>query len=122
MKSLNDLKKIQEKALKLIKNTNDAKGYRITVGMATCGIAAGARPVMLKFIEETNSKGINADVINVGCVGVCRLEPIVEITDPTGEVTTYVKVDENKVEEIVETHLVNGEVLEEYCVSNYEEN
>ncbi len=122
MKSLAELKAIKEK----MQNNVQLRGVededsviRVVVGMATCGIAAGARPVLNKFIDEVQTRGLkNVVVTQTGCIGVCRLEPIVEVIAPTGEKTTYVKMTEDKVAKIVHEHLVNNTVVAEYTIAN----
>ena len=90
---------------------------RVVVGMATCGIAAGARPVMAAFLDEVEKRGLkNVTVSQTGCIGVCRLEPIVEVYVPGQEKVTYVKITPDKVASIVSEHLVNGRVVEEYTI------
>ena len=85
--------------------------------MATCGIAAGARPVMLSFIEQINRRNLtNVTVSQTGCIGMCRLEPMVEVYVPGQEKVTYVKVKPEMVEKIVVDHLVNGSPVEEYTI------
>lgn len=117
MKSLDDLKKLREQAKKSLDMRNDSeKDYRVVVGMATCGIAAGARPVLNKLVEETSKNAYSCVVTQTGCIGLCRYEPIVEIYDKAGNKTTYVHVDENKAKEILESHVRDGKVLEEYVI------
>ncbi len=122
MKSLAELKAIKEKMqnnvqLRGVEDENSV--IRVVVGMATCGIAAGARPVLNKFIDEVQTRGLkNVVVTQTGCIGVCRLEPIVEVIAPTGEKTTYVKMTEDKVAKIVHDHLVNNTVVAEYTIAN----
>lgn len=122
MKSLEELRAIKAKMqnnVQLRGVEDDESVVRVVVGMATCGIAAGARPVLNKFIEEVQNRGLkNVLVTQTGCVGMCRLEPIVEIIAPTGEKTTYIKMDEDKVSKIVHEHLVNNKVVTEYTVGN----
>ena len=122
MKSLEELRAIKAKMQNNVqlRGVEDADSVvRVVVGMATCGIAAGARPVLNKFIEEVQNRGLkNVLVTQTGCIGVCRLEPIVEIIPPTGEKTTYVKMDADKVSKIVHEHLVNNRVVEEYTIAN----
>ena len=90
---------------------------RVLVGMATCGIAAGARPVLSAFLEEVDKRGLsNVSVTQTGCIGVCRLEPIVEVLIPGHEKVTYVKMSPEKVPAIVSEHLVNGRVVNEYTI------
>ena len=122
MKSLAELKAIKEKMqnnvqLRCVEDEDSV--IRVVVGMATCGIAAGARPVLNKFIDEVQTRGLkNVVVTQTGCIGVCRLEPIVEVIAPTGEKTTYVKMTEDKVAKIVHDHLVNNTVVAEYTIAN----
>ena len=122
MKSLAELKAIKAKMqnkVQLRGVEDEDSVIRVVVGMATCGIAAGARPVLNKFIEEVQNRGLkNVVVTQTGCIGVCRLEPIVEIVSPTGEKTTYVKMTEEKAVKIVHEHIVNNKVVEEYTIAN----
>jgi len=117
MKSIKELEAISERALKEIAIRDNENKTRIVVGMATCGIAAGARPVMNAFIEELNKRGINTvNVTMTGCVGVCRFEPIAEVIEPNGEKTTYVKLDAEKARRIVAEHIVNGRPVLEFTI------
>ncbi|MFZ2538890.1 MAG: (2Fe-2S) ferredoxin domain-containing protein, partial [Oscillospiraceae bacterium] len=89
------------------------------VGMATCGIAAGARPVLNGFTEEIAKRSLdNVTVTQTGCIGICQYEPVVEIYTPNGEKTTYVKMTADKVAKIVNDHLVNGNVVIEYTIGD----
>ena len=101
MKSIKELEEIRQRTLNNINMRKDSDSTRIVVGMATCGIAAGARPVLLKF---------------------CRLEPIVEIYAPNSEKVTYVKVTPDKASRIITEHIVNGKVVEEYTIGWHEAN
>lgn len=123
MKSLAELEAIRERALKDM-NLRENKGKtRVIVGMATCGIAAGARPVMNAFVEELDKRNIqNVNVTMTGCIGICRLEPIAEVITPDGEKTTYVKLNPEKARRIVVEHLVNGRPVQEYTIGAAEEN
>ncbi|NLM50179.1 MAG: (2Fe-2S) ferredoxin domain-containing protein [Clostridiaceae bacterium] len=118
MKSISELQKIREKVLSEVNLRQDRQdGIRIVVGMATCGIAAGARPVMQEFISEISKRNLlNVKVIQTGCIGMCRLEPIVEVYVPGQEKVTYVKMTPDKVARIVSEHIVNGKVVDEYTV------
>ncbi len=122
MKSLEELRAIKAKMqnnVSLRGVEDEASALRVVVGMATGGIAAGARPVLNKFIEEVQSRGLkNVKVTQTGCIGVCRLEPIVEVIAPNGDKTTYVKMTEDKVAKIVHEHLVNNKVVAEYTIAN----
>ena len=118
MKSLEELAAIRDKMKKQMDLRDSSEdNIRVVVGMATCGIAAGARPVMLEFIEELKRRGIeNATVSQTGCVGVCRLEPIVEVYVKGQEKVTYVHMTPEKVARVVNDHIVNGRPVEEYTI------
>ena len=97
-----------------VESEND---IRIVVGMATCGIAAGARPVLDTLLEEVGKRNLhNVKITQTGCVGMCRLEPIVEVYEPDGNKVTYVKVNPEKAVKIVAEHIVNGNVCKEFVV------
>lgn len=117
MKSIADLEKIRQKTLSAVNLRRESEGTRIVVGMATCGIAAGARPVMNAFIDEIGKRNmLNVVVAQTGCIGMCRLEPMVEITLPGQEKVTYVKVNPSMVPRIVTEHIVNGKPVTEYTI------
>lgn len=121
MKSLQELEAIRKKTLDTISLRKDSDGTRIVVGMATCGIAAGARPVLTAFMDEVSKRSLqNVIVAQTGCIGVCRLEPIVEVYKPGEEKVTYVKVTADMVGRIVTDHIVNGKVVDEYTIGYYE--
>lgn len=114
MKSLAELKKIREEAANKINLRTAKDGYRVAVGMATCGITAGARPVLAAFVEKVAEKGLNnVTVTQVGCLGECALEPVVEVFDAEGNRTTYAEVHVEDVEKIINEHLVAGHVVTE---------
>jgi Ferredoxin len=120
MKSLEDLKKIREEAQnRMTMRLDDEQKYRVVVGMATCGIAAGARPVLNTIVEEVAKEKLPVTVLQTGCIGLYTLEPIVEVFDKEGNKTTYVLVDVEKAKEIVRRHLIQGEVIEDYTVGKY---
>ncbi len=120
MKSLAELQAIKERTLKNMTARSDSEeNTRIVVGMATCGIAAGARPVLAAFTEEVarrNLKGVT--VSQTGCIGMCQYEPIVEVFVPGREKVTYVQVSPDKVGRIVNEHIVNGNVVTEFIVGS----
>ena len=90
---------------------------KILVGMATCGIAAGARPVMLTFLDEIKKRNLNnVTVSQTGCIGMCRLEPMVDVIVPGKGKVTYVKLKPEMVPRIVAEHVVNGRVVDEYTI------
>ena len=118
MKSLEELKAIREKMKKQmdIREQNEDT-IRVVVGMATCGIAAGAKPVMSAFLEEVDKRALgNVTVTQTGCIGVCRREPVVEVYVPGQEKVTYVKMKPEMVPAIVSEHLVNRRVVTEYTI------
>ena len=121
MKSLAELEAIRNKTLDEIKLRTNKSGKRIVVGMATCGIAAGARPVMNAFVEELAKRKLSdVSVTMTGCIGVCRLEPIVEIFDSDGAKVTYVKMTAEKAARIVAEHIVNGRVCTDLTIGAVE--
>ena len=118
MKSLAELAAIRARMIEQVNMRKDDNiDTRVVVGMATCGIAAGARPVMLEFVEELKRRGLeNVTVAQTGCVGMCRLEPIVEVYVKDQEKVTYVHMTPEKVARIVNDHIVNGRPVEEYTI------
>ena len=120
MKTLAELMAIKEATVQKMTVREDTgdDAIRIVVGMATCGIAAGARPVLNAFVDEVakrNLKGVT--VSQTGCIGMCQYEPIVEVIQPGKEKVTYVKMTADKVAKVVNDHIVNGIVAAEYTVS-----
>ena len=121
MKSIADLEKIRQKTLSAVNLRRESEGTRVAVGMATCGIAAGARPVMTAFIDEIGKRNmLNVVVAQTGCIGMCRYEPIVEITLPGQEKVTYINVKPEMVARIVAEHVVNGSPVAEYTIGAVE--
>ncbi len=118
MKSLADLEAIRQKTLDRVSlRKEDQDNVRVVVGMATCGIAAGARPVMLGFVEEANRRNLrHVTVSQTGCIGMCRFEPMVDVFMPGQEKVTYVKVNPEMVSRIVAEHIVNGRPVAEYTI------
>ena len=122
MKSLAELEAIRNKTLEEIGLRTNKGGVRVVVGMATCGIAAGARPVMNTFIEELKKRNINdVSVTMTGCIGVCRLEPIVEVINPDESKVTYVKMTPEKVQRVIAEHIVNGRVCADLTIGAAEQ-
>lgn len=124
MKSLAELLAIKERmqgSVNLREENKDTNVTRVVVGMATCGIASGARPVLSAFVNEVAKRGLNhVMVTQVGCLGMCKLEPMVEITTPDGVRTTYVSMTEQKVAKVVADHIVNGRIVSEYTIGSVE--
>ncbi len=118
MKSLEELRAIKEQMRTKIGIRNDENAKkRIVVGMATCGIAAGARPVLNAISEELGKRGISdVAVSQTGCIGICQYEPVVEVFDENGEKTTYVKMSPEKAVRVVNDHIVNGNVVTEFTI------
>ncbi len=118
MKSLEELLAIRDKAkAAMTDREGTGDGIRVVVGMATCGIAAGARPVLNAFVDEVAKRNLkNVTVAQTGCIGMCQYEPIVEVFEPGKEKVTYVKMTADKVAEIVASHIVNGNPVVEYTV------
>ncbi|MCX7748721.1 MAG: (2Fe-2S) ferredoxin domain-containing protein [Clostridia bacterium] len=123
MKSIAELEEIRKKTLEQISLRTNKDGLRIVVGMATCGIAAGARPVMNALLEELNKRGISdVSVTMTGCIGVCRLEPIIEVLSPDGSKVTYVKMTPEKASRVIAEHVVNGRVCADLTIGAEEDN
>ena len=118
MKSLGEMLAIRDKAkAAMTDREGTGDGIRVVVGMATCGIAAGARPVLNAFVDEVAKRNLkNVTVAQTGCIGMCQYEPIVEVFEPGKEKVTYVQVSPEKVAEIVASHIVNGNPVVEYTV------
>ena len=119
MKSLEELKAIRDRARVSVhlRKENSPDSIRVVVGMATCGIAAGARPVLAAFTEEVNKRGLqNVMVTQTGCIGLCQYEPIVEVTTPGADKVTYVKMTPEKVSRVVAEHLIGGKPVVEYTI------
>ena len=118
MKSLAELQAIRDKARAAvnIRENSEAK-TRVLVGMATCGIAAGARPVLTAIVDEVAKRELSDIMVTqTGCIGICQYEPVVEVIDANGEKTTYVKMTAEKALRVVNDHLVNGNVVTEYTI------
>lgn len=118
MKSLEELKAIRDKMKGQIDiREEDSDAMRVVVGMATCGIAAGARPVLKAFSDTVQSRELkNVAVVQTGCIGLCQYEPIVEIYEAGGKKTTYVKVKPEMVDEIVDQHIIKGNPVTKYTI------
>ena len=119
MKSIEELMAIRDKTRKNMtvrEDTGDSK-IRVVVGMATCGIAAGARPVLNAFVDEIAKRDVKGvSVQQTGCIGMCQYEPIVEVTEPGKEKVTYVKMTPEKAVRVVNDHIVNGNPVAELTV------
>lgn len=119
MKSLAELQAIRDKARAQIGLRSEGGAeLRVQVGMATCGIAAGARPVLNAFVDEVAKRGVqNVMVTQTGCIGICQFEPVVEVVNTKdGSKVTYVKMTAEKAVRVVNDHLVNGNVVTEFTI------
>ncbi len=119
MKTLEELLAIKAKAEKQMNvREEEGAGIRVVIGMATCGIAAGARPVLAGFVEEVAKRNLKDVSVNqTGCIGMCQYEPIVEIFEEGKEKVTYIKMSPEKVARVVADHIVNGNPVVEYTVA-----
>ncbi len=118
MKSLEELKAIKAKMQDKVALRTTSGETRIVVGMATCGIAAGARPVLNAFVEGVSAAGLSDEVIvtQTGCIGICQYEPVVEVYQKDAEKVTYVKMTAERAKEIIEKHIKGGKVVTEYTI------
>ena len=118
MKSLEELKAIRERTQGNIAVRGEADAQtKIVVGMATCGIAAGARPVLNALSQEVVKRGLKDVMVKqTGCIGLCQYEPIVEVFEPGKDKVTYVKMTEEKALEVLTEHIVNGRVVTKYTI------
>ena len=120
MKSLAELKAIRERMQGQVgMRSEDDSQIRVVVGMATCGIASGARPVLKTLADAVQEKKLsNVMVTQTGCIGLCKYEPIVEVMEPGKDKVTYVKMTPEKALEVVDRHLIRGQVVTEYTLGN----
>ena len=118
MNGINELNQLKAKAVKDFEVT---EGCRVVVGMATCGISAGAKPVLERLKEETAAKGLsNVQIVPTGCIGMCIYEPIVEVFEPGKEKVTYIHMDPDRVTKVVSEHLIKGKPVVEYTIGEGE--
>lgn len=120
MKSLEELAAIRNKMQNVVNLRSEASDCtRIVVGMATCGIATGARPVLKAFSDGIQEKGIkDVMVIQEGCIGLCQYEPVVEVITPGKEKVTYVNMTSEKAVEVIEQHIIGGNVVTKYTINS----
>lgn len=118
MKTLEELKAIRDKMKGQVGMRNEEDGMtRVVVGMATCGIAAGARPVLSAFADLVQENSLNdVCITQTGCIGLCKYEPIVEVMEPGKDKVTYVNMTPEKAAEVVKSHLIDGKVLTKYTI------
>jgi len=121
MKSLAELQALREKVQNRVNiRQENADMIRVVVGMATCGIAAGARPVLNELADRVQEKGLTdkIQVSQTGCIGLCQYEPIVEVFEPGKDKVTYIKMDVDKADEVLERHLIGGHVVDKYTMGS----
>ena len=129
MKSLEELRAIRERMQSQVSMRAEDHTYtrenseaktRVLVGMATCGIASGARPVLNALSNLVQEKGLTdkISVTQTGCIGLCQYEPIVEVMEPGKPKITYIKMNADKAAEVVERHLIGGHIVEEYTLNS----
>ena len=120
MKSLAELQAIKDRMKDKVVLREGTSQVRVVVGMATCGIAAGARPVLNAFVEAVNESGLAGDVTvsQTGCIGICQYEPVVEVHEAGGVKTTYVKMTPEKAKTVVEKHLKGGNPVAEFTIAD----
>lgn len=120
MKSLEELAAIRERMKQNVILREGSNQIRVVVGMATCGIAAGARPVLSAFVEAISTSNLSdkATVSQTGCIGICQYEPVVEIFEAGKEKVTYVKMTPEKAQRVVAEHIKGGKVVAEYTIGN----
>ncbi|MBP3367811.1 MAG: (2Fe-2S) ferredoxin domain-containing protein [Clostridia bacterium] len=118
MKSLEELMAIKAKMQNKVSVRTSSGEIRIVVGMATCGIAAGARPVLNAFVEGVSEAGLGdtVTVTQTGCIGICQYEPVVEVYTKDQDKVTYVKMDAARAKEVLEKHIKGGKVVTEYTI------
>lgn len=122
MKSLEELMAIKAKMQDKVVLRTSSGETRIVVGMATCGIAAGARPVLNAFVEGVTEAGLGESVIvtQTGCIGICQYEPVVEVYTKDAEKVTYVKMTAEKAKEVIEKHIKGGKPVAEYTIGAFQ--
>lgn len=117
MKTIQELEEIRQKTWEDVNPGLDRKKPRIVIGMATCGIAAGAKPVMNSIIDELKRNDINNVIVSqTGCIGICKLEPVVEVYMPGKEKVTYVKMNVTRARRMIYEHVIGGKIIDEYTM------
>mgnify|MGYP001439543464 CR=1 FL=1 len=120
LKSIEELNKVRQEAFEKMNLRKEKEGIKIVVGMGTCGIEAGARQVVIAFLEEVSNRRLEHVIVSqTDCMGMCTLEPIVEVYEQDKEKVTYVEMTPEKVKQIIEEHIVNGRVVTEYTIGSY---
>jgi len=122
MKTIAEINAIKEKMQSQVLNRDNSDGNaetRIVVGMATCGIAAGARPVFEELVDQVQKRELkHVKITRSGCLGMCKLEPIIEVFVPGEPKVTYIKVNAEKAKDIIAQHIVAGKICTDYLVGD----
>lgn len=120
MKTLEELKAIREKMQGQVGlRSEDESQTRVVVGMATCGIASGARPVLTALSDAVQTRNLsNIAVVQTGCIGLCQFEPIIEVMEPGKDKVTYIKMTPDKAMEVLEHHLIGGQIVSKYTINS----
>ena len=113
---IDDFKRLSEDARRAIR-VRVQTGTKIIIGMGTCGTAAGARETMHAILEELNRRQIEAHVTTVGCIGMCSFEPLVDVEQAGGSRITYANIHPDKVPRLIEEHLIQGRVIDDWVVA-----
>ena len=116
LKSLEELSQLRQQLQKDVKTRTETQAT-VTVGMGTCGIAAGAREVMRAVLDTLAARGIDAHVTTVGCIGMCSKEPLVDVKRGDEPKVTYGNITVAMVPRIIDEHLAKGQVIEEWVVA-----
>jgi len=119
VKSLDELKKLKEEALAKRQAKTTSGNIQITVAMGTCGIAAGARETMRAVLDEIEANNLSGVVVKqTGCIGMCEMEPIVQVETGDSPKVTYGKVNSDRAKQIMKDHVMGGKAVPELVVPN----
>ena len=121
MKSLEELRELREKVKKDIDARDNKEKAKIIVGMGTCGIAAGAREILRKVMEEVKKRDIEVNVTQTGCIGMCEKEPLLDVRLPGKERITYGNLEPSDVSKIIVEHVINGNIVNDLVIARMEE-
>ena len=121
MKSLDELRELREKVQKDINARDNKDKAKVIVGMGTCGIAAGAREILKKVMEEVNKRGIEVNITQTGCIGMCEKEPLLDVKLPGEERITYGNLEPDDVSKIIVEHVINGNIVKDLVIARMEE-
>jgi (2Fe-2S) ferredoxin len=120
LKGLQDLTRVREEARRNIRLSCDTGTY-ISVGMGTCGIAAGARETLGAIQAELSRRHIDAHIASVGCIGMCAKEPLVDIRLGGTSHILYANIKPEMIPRLIEQHLVKGQPVKEWVISRLSE-